>query len=113
MYDGFGLNSGVTITDGNGVLLVDGEVFNWRPWEAKGSMNLINKKGQFELPKEAFALFDLLWPRPGNSFLNADGCLCLELQLTGGRSPNHWHGQVDCAFEPRNEEVYRGARNTS
>lgn len=68
MYDGFGLNSGVTITDGNGVLLVDGEVFNWRPWEAKGSMNLINKKGQFELPREAFALFDLLWPRPGKFF---------------------------------------------
>lgn len=64
MYDGFGLNSGVTVTDGNGVLLVDGEVFNWRPWEAKGSLNLVNKKGQFEIPAEAFALFDLLWPRP-------------------------------------------------
>ncbi|CAM1510183.1 Fc.00g005180.m01.CDS01 [Cosmosporella sp. VM-42] len=63
-YDGFGLNSGITITDGNGVLLVDGEVFNWRPWEAKGPMNLVNKKGQFEIPKEAFAMFDLLWPRP-------------------------------------------------
>ncbi|KAF5720713.1 NADH dehydrogenase 1 alpha subcomplex assembly factor 3 [Fusarium globosum] len=64
MYDGFGLNSGVTVTGGNGVLLIDGEVFNWRPWEAKGSMNLVNKKGQFELPPKAFALFDLLWPRP-------------------------------------------------
>ncbi|QPC71520.1 hypothetical protein HYE68_002272 [Fusarium pseudograminearum] len=64
MYDGFGLNSGLTITGGNGVLLIDGEVFHWRPWEAKGSMNLINKKGQFELPPSAFALFDLLWPRP-------------------------------------------------
>jgi hypothetical protein len=65
MYDGFGLNSGITVTGGNGVLLIDGEVFNWRPWEAKGSMNLVNKKGQFELPPKAFALFDLLWPRPG------------------------------------------------
>ncbi|KAF4988132.1 hypothetical protein FGRMN_9949 [Fusarium graminum] len=64
MYDGFGLNSGVTITDGNGVLLIDGEVFNWRPWEAKGSLNLVNKKGQFELPPNAFSLFDLIWPRP-------------------------------------------------
>ncbi|RSL54470.1 hypothetical protein CEP53_007434 [Fusarium sp. AF-6] len=64
MYDGFGLNSGATITDGNGALLVDGEVFNWRPWEAKGSLNLTNKKGQFELPPQAFALFDLIWPRP-------------------------------------------------
>ncbi|KAH7241902.1 NADH dehydrogenase 1 alpha subcomplex assembly factor 3 [Fusarium tricinctum] len=64
MYDGFGLNSGLTITDGNGVLLIDGEVFNWRPWEAKGSLNLVNKKGQFELPPSAFSLFDLIWPRP-------------------------------------------------
>ncbi|SPJ81977.1 uncharacterized protein FTOL_09382 [Fusarium torulosum] len=64
MYDGFGLNSGLTITGGNGVLLIDGEVFNWRPWEAKGSLNLINKKGQFELPPNAFSLFDLIWPRP-------------------------------------------------
>ncbi|KAI1061731.1 hypothetical protein LB507_010682 [Fusarium sp. FIESC RH6] len=64
MYDGFGLNSGITITGGNGVLLIDGEVFKWRPWEAKGSMNLVNKKGQFELPPNAFALFDLLYPRP-------------------------------------------------
>ncbi|KAI5457746.1 NADH dehydrogenase 1 alpha subcomplex assembly factor 3 [Mariannaea sp. PMI_226] len=64
MYDGFGLNSGVTITDGNGVMLIDGEVFHWRPWEAKGSMVLANKKGQLELPAQAFAVFDLLWPRP-------------------------------------------------
>ncbi|KAM5353911.1 hypothetical protein ACJ41O_000561 [Fusarium nematophilum] len=64
MHDGFGLNSGATITDGNGVLLIDGEVFNWRPWEAKGSLNLTNKKGQFEIPPGSFALFDLLWPRP-------------------------------------------------
>lgn len=67
MYDGFGLNSGVTISDGNGVMLVDGEVFNWRPWEAKGSMNLANKKGQFDIPAQSFALFDLIWPRPGES----------------------------------------------
>lgn len=65
MYDGFGLNSGITITGGNGALLVNGEAFAWRPWEAKGSMELVNKKGQFEIPKEAFGVFDLLWPRPG------------------------------------------------
>lgn len=56
--------------DGNGVMLIDGEVFNWRPWEAKGSMTLANKKGQLELPAEAFAVFDLLWPRPGTLVLN-------------------------------------------
>ncbi|KND90845.1 NADH dehydrogenase [ubiquinone] 1 alpha subcomplex assembly factor 3 [Tolypocladium ophioglossoides CBS 100239] len=64
MYDGFGLNSGVTISDGNGALLVNGEAFAWRPWETKGAMELVNKKGQIELPAEAFGLFDLLWPRP-------------------------------------------------
>ncbi|KAJ6439936.1 Thioredoxin [Purpureocillium lavendulum] len=63
-YDGFGLNSGLTITGGNGALLVNGEAFEWRPWETKGVKELANKKGQFELPKEAFGLFDLLWPRP-------------------------------------------------
>ncbi|GJN71665.1 hypothetical protein PLICBS_005733 [Purpureocillium lilacinum] len=63
-YDGFGLNSGVTITGGNGALLVNGEAFEWRPWEVKGVMEVSNKKGQFELPKEAFGLFDMLWPRP-------------------------------------------------
>ena len=67
MYDGFGLNSGVTISDGNGALLVNGEAFAWRPWETKGAMELVNDKGQFELPAEAFGLFDLLWPRPGIS----------------------------------------------
>jgi hypothetical protein len=77
MYDGFGLNSGATITDGNGALLVDGEVFNWRPWEAKGSLNLTNKKGQFELPPQAFALFDLIWPRPGEFPSISPPILCL------------------------------------
>ncbi|KAG8424216.1 hypothetical protein J3458_001036 [Metarhizium acridum] len=64
MYDGFGLNSGLTITGGNGALLVNGEAFAWRPWEATESMELVNKKGQFDLPKDVFGIFDLLWPRP-------------------------------------------------
>lgn len=65
MYDGFGLNSGITITGGNGALLVSGEAFRWRPWEAKQSMQLLNREGQFELPPAAFGLIDVLWPRPG------------------------------------------------
>lgn len=65
MYDGFGLNNGITITGGDGALLVNGEAFRWKPWEARGSLELVNKKGQFDLPLEAFGLFDLLWPRPG------------------------------------------------
>lgn len=65
MHDGFGLNSGITIKDGDGALLVNGEAFSWRPWKARESLELTNKKGQFDLPLEAFGLFDILWPRPG------------------------------------------------
>lgn len=65
--DGFGLNSGVTITDGDGAMLVNGEAFAWRPWEAIGKMELVNKKGQFDLPAEVFSMLDMLWPRPGKS----------------------------------------------
>ncbi|ESU08981.1 hypothetical protein FGSG_04150 [Fusarium graminearum PH-1] len=86
MYDGFGLNSGLTITGGNGVLLIDGEVFHWRPWEAKGSMNLINKKGQFELPPSAFALFDLLWPRPAPETRRAISELGMRIELLDTRN---------------------------
>ncbi|ODA78445.1 hypothetical protein RJ55_05826 [Drechmeria coniospora] len=64
MYDGFGLNSGITISGGSGALLVGGEAFSWRPWQGTGSMQLVNTKGQFDIPAEAFGLFDLLWPRP-------------------------------------------------
>ncbi|UKZ68455.1 uncharacterized protein TrAtP1_009490 [Trichoderma atroviride] len=65
MHDGFGLNSGITIEGGDGALLVSGEAFAWRPWEVIGEKRLVNGKGQFELPREAFGLFDMLWPRPG------------------------------------------------
>ncbi|KAJ2968308.1 hypothetical protein NQ176_g9243 [Zarea fungicola] len=64
MTDGFGLNSGITIGDGDGALLVDGEAFTWRPWEITGQMRLLNARGQFDVPTEAFSVFDMLWPRP-------------------------------------------------
>lgn len=62
-WDGFELNSGVKISDGDGALLVGGEAFVWRPWETSSCM--INAKGQFEVGEEAWGLFDLVWPRPG------------------------------------------------
>lgn len=64
MDDGFGLNSGITIENGDGALLVNGEAFRWRPWIASGEKKLLNSKGQFELPAEALSMLDILWPRP-------------------------------------------------
>lgn len=61
--DGFKLNSGVSIYDGKGVILVGGEAFEWQPWSK--DMRLVNAKGQWEVPEGAWALLDLLWPRPG------------------------------------------------
>ena len=66
---GFFLNGGAQVTDGSGVLLVNGEAFKWRPWEASGRKEVLNKKGQFEVPGEAFGVLDLVWPRPGESSL--------------------------------------------
>lgn len=70
--DGFHLDNGVKITNGDGVLLVAGESFAWRPWQSlKNTENpkrsMVNEKGQFELPEEAWGLLSLVWPRPGES----------------------------------------------
>lgn len=71
LSDGFHLDNGIKITDGDGVLLVAGEAFTWRPWEiVKGEGNggqelLVNKKGQFEVEDEAWGVFGLVWPKPG------------------------------------------------
>ncbi|KAI1641014.1 hypothetical protein F4809DRAFT_588411 [Biscogniauxia mediterranea] len=64
MSEGFQLNSGVRITDGSGVLLIDGEAFKWQPWLLRGEKRLLNSKGQWEVPNESLAMLDLLWPRP-------------------------------------------------
>ncbi|KAJ9192998.1 hypothetical protein DTO164E3_8096 [Paecilomyces variotii] len=76
--DGFHLDNGVKITGGDGVLLVGGEAFSWRPWEGydkgddkKGLM--LNAKGQFEVPEEAWGLLSLVWPRPDLLILGVGG----------------------------------------
>lgn len=65
--DGFVLENGVRITDGAGALLVDGEAFTWKPWVALegGQDAMINSKGQFEVPEEAWGILRVLWPKPG------------------------------------------------
>ncbi|PLN86242.1 hypothetical protein BDW42DRAFT_190155 [Aspergillus taichungensis] len=70
---GFHLNSGLKITGGDGVLLVGGEVFTWRPWKAavggkggeKGKKaDMVNGKGQFELDEQVWGVLGVVWPRP-------------------------------------------------
>ncbi|KAK3340068.1 hypothetical protein B0H65DRAFT_528173 [Neurospora tetraspora] len=86
-HDGFALNSGVQVTGGSGVLLVGGEVFEWRPWllpvEGEGNKGmgekgvvgkekgreqrrkLVNEKGQWDVPhEEQWGFLGRLWPRP-------------------------------------------------
>lgn len=72
MSEGFKLNSGSMIIDGKGLILVGGESFTWQPWGP--DKKLVNKKGQWEVPKEAFGIFGLLWPRPGMLGLSAVSC---------------------------------------
>ncbi|PYH90048.1 hypothetical protein BO71DRAFT_388434 [Aspergillus ellipticus CBS 707.79] len=63
---GFHLDNGVKITHGDGVLLVGGEAFTWRPWLGKegGKASMLNQRGQFELDEQAWGLLSLVWPRP-------------------------------------------------
>lgn len=67
-------------------MLVDGEAFAWQPWGP--DMRLINDKGQWEVKEEAFALLDLIWPRPGKDTCEQrgpprlDGVVVISLWLT-------------------------------
>lgn len=57
----------------SGVLLIGGEAFSWKPWEAggdgasegTGSLRLVNEKGQFSVGDDAWGLLGLVWPKPG------------------------------------------------
>lgn len=114
---GFHLDNGVKITGGDGVLLVAGEAFTWRPWLGKkkdGQKNdLVNAKGQFEVDEQAWALLDLVWPRPGMFLLTRLSFILLALVeciLTiwgGGRSTNSRDGRIDSASLAGDEEAYQ------
>lgn len=70
LWDGFHLNNGVKI-HGAGVLLVDGEAFEWRPWEAGKNAKekrLLNAKGQWEVDDSAWGVLEVVWPKPGMRF---------------------------------------------
>lgn len=71
LSEGFHLDNGVKIVGGTGCLLVGGEAFSWRPWlagsrpEGSARGRMINKKGQWDVEKEAWGLLELVWPKPG------------------------------------------------
>ncbi|KAI9797294.1 MAG: hypothetical protein M1835_001312 [Candelina submexicana] len=73
LSDGFHLDNGLKISGGSGCLLVAGETFSWRPWEAgsrgggHGKGRLLNNKGQWDVEKEAWGVLELMWPKPGES----------------------------------------------
>lgn len=56
------------VVGGSGVVLIAGEAFTWRPWEANAGptrLRIVNEKGQFEVPDQAWGLLELVWPKPG------------------------------------------------
>ena len=63
--DGFHLDNGVKISDGSGLLLVAGEAFRWRPWEAGGRGRLVNGRGQWDVGDGAWGILGVVWPKPG------------------------------------------------
>lgn len=69
LSDGFHLDNGVKIGDGSGLLLVSGEAFSWRPWEAGGRGRLLNQRGQWDTGDGAWGVLGLVWPKPGMGIL--------------------------------------------
>lgn len=62
--DGFLLNNGMRVYDG--VILLNNEVFQWRP-ALKGGLEESEAKtrGMLELVEEAWGLLDVVYPKPG------------------------------------------------
>lgn len=82
LEDGFHLNSGLRIDGGSGCLLVAGEAFRWRPWLARNQdkiggtgRSMLNRMGQWEVPRDAWGLLELVWPKPGMYDFLRWGCL--------------------------------------
>ncbi len=65
LSDGFHLDNGVKISGGSGLLLVAGEAFSWRPWEAEGRGRLVNLRGQWDVGEGGWGVLGLVWPKPG------------------------------------------------
>ncbi|KAL8996485.1 MAG: hypothetical protein Q9188_006559 [Gyalolechia gomerana] len=68
---GFHLDNGVKIGGGSGCLLIAGEAFGWKPWEAdggprdkQGRRKIQNNEGQWEVGQKAWGLLEVVWPKP-------------------------------------------------
>lgn len=68
LRDEFHLGNGLKIT-GGGCLLLGGEAFSWQPWLAGGARRMLNAHGQWHVDRDAWALLDLVWPKPGLAHL--------------------------------------------
>lgn len=94
LSDGFHFDSGLKIGGGSGCLLVGGEAFSWRPWDAGGGPRgsrkgrMINKKGQWDIENEAWGTLDLVWPKPGRRSCLAPLILLARASNFGNRSAN-------------------------
>ncbi|KAG8533628.1 uncharacterized protein KY384_001368 [Bacidia gigantensis] len=88
LSDGFHLDNGVRISDGDGLILVQGEAFAWRPWEVsdrgaggkdgRKRRSMVNLKGQWDTEQgsertsdqgvgggsSAWGLLETVWPKP-------------------------------------------------
>ena len=76
--DGFHLNNGLKTSDGSGIVLVGGEAFSWRPWEATPTqkpLSVLGRVGTLEIggSSGAWGLLELLWPKPDLLVLGTGG----------------------------------------
>ena len=68
--DGFHLSSGLKISGGSGCMLIGGEAFVWRPWDASGEMEkgrgrMLDKRGVWEIEDGGWGVLGVVWPKPG------------------------------------------------
>lgn len=65
---GFHLNNGLKITHGDGMLLLGGQAFAWRPWLATSSRShggMLNSKGGWEATApEVWGALEAVFPKP-------------------------------------------------
>jgi NADH dehydrogenase [ubiquinone] 1 alpha subcomplex assembly factor 3 len=66
--NGFMLSNDTTI-EGSGLLYAGGQAFKWNPLLGSTRKKLLNEAGQWEIDKEAFGIFELMWPKPGMFWL--------------------------------------------